>query len=50
MGHSGNTLDRRGNKILDEADSSNYIRISNGTASIELVGNKIKFNGEIEYI
>ncbi len=50
MGHSGNTLERRGNKILDEAAQDNYIRISNGTASIEIVGDTIKLKGNIEYI
>lgn len=53
MGHIGNTLERRGSKILkdlEEPIEENYIRLSNGSASIELVGDKIKIKGNIEYV
>ena len=50
MGHKGNTLERRGSKILEKADSENYIKLSNGSAFIEMVGNTIKIKGNIEYV
>ena len=53
MGHKGRTLERRGTNILqdlDEPDIENYIKVSNGTSFIEMVGDTIKIKGNIEYV
>lgn len=53
MGHKGRTLERRGSNILkdlEEPDTENYIKISNGTAFIEMIGDTIKIKGNIEYV
>lgn len=53
MGHIGNTLERRGANILkdlEEPINENYIRLSNGSSYIEMVGDTIKIKGNIEYV
>lgn len=53
MGHKGKTLERRGANILenlDEPDEENYIRLSNGSSYIEIVGDTIKIKGNVEHV
>ena len=53
MGHIGNTLERRGANILEDLEepiNENYIRLSNGSSYIEMVGDTIKIKGNIEYV
>lgn len=53
MGHIGTTLERRGANILEDLEEpnyENYIRVSNGTSYIEMIGDTIKIKGNIEYV
>lgn len=53
MGHIGTTLERRGANILEDLEEpnyENYIRVSNGTSYIEMIGDTIRIKGNIEYV